>query len=51
MPDAMRPRALETLAALVGGAFREKMRIEAAAVRAAQSRVPEAEKVRLLHRL
>jgi hypothetical protein len=30
-PDAMRQRALETLAALVGGSFGEKMRIEAAA--------------------
>lgn len=29
-PDAMRGRALETLAALVGGTFWEKMRIEAA---------------------
>lgn len=30
-PDAMRQRALETLASLVGGTFWEKMRIEAAA--------------------
>lgn len=30
-PDAMRLRALEALAALVGGTFWEKMRIEAAA--------------------
>jgi hypothetical protein len=30
-PDAMRGRALETLASLVGGTFWEKMRIEAAA--------------------
>lgn len=30
-PDAMRLRALETLASLVGGTFWEKMRIEAAA--------------------
>jgi hypothetical protein len=30
-PEAMRQRALETLAALVGGTFWEKMRIEAAA--------------------
>ena len=30
-PDAMRSRALETLASLVGGTFWEKMRIEAAA--------------------
>jgi hypothetical protein len=30
-PDAMRNRALETLASLVGGTFWEKMRIEAAA--------------------
>ena len=104
-PEAMRLRALETLAALVGGTFWEKMRIEAAArilvtarrvavlaegdglegpapegsilalalrwdapamtvnefaeivavlaeaVRSGQSRVPDAEKSRLLHRL
>lgn len=30
-PEAMRQRALETLASLVGGTFWEKMRIEAAA--------------------
>lgn len=30
-PEAMRERALETLASLVGGTFWEKMRIEAAA--------------------
>jgi hypothetical protein len=30
-PDAMRLRALETLASLVGGSFGEKMRVEAAA--------------------
>ena len=30
-PDAMRSRALETLASLVGGTFWEKIRIEAAA--------------------